>query len=120
MILSVSCHPSPSAAGFAVVFFFLSVGVGFIHFFCSKSNLVTWFARCGWVCKRNMLEYHKKESERWKLSGPKCFESSSVDKKRVVSIPSTLLEMHYILLPRQFVILVHGFSALLGFVITFK
>lgn len=112
-------HPSPSAGSFAVGFV-LSVGVGFVHFIFSKPNLVTSLAHCSWVCKRNMLEYHKKESKTWKLSRPKSFESSSADKKRVVSIPSTLVEMHYILLPRQFVILVHGFSALLGFVITFK
>lgn len=46
-------------------------------------------AHCSWVCKRNMWEYHNRESERWNSSRPKCFGSSSVDKKRVISIPST-------------------------------
>lgn len=89
--LSVSCHPFPSAVGFADGFVFsgVSVGEGFVYFFCSKPTLVTQLAHCSWVCKRNMWEYHNRESERWNSSRPKCFESSSVDKKRVVSIPST-------------------------------
>lgn len=117
--LSISWHPSPLCSRFYCWFcsFWGSLGV---LFFCSKSNLVTQHTEMCWVCNRSVLECHKKEWKRWKLSRPKCFESSSTDKKRVVSIPSTLVEMHYILLPRQFVILVHGFSALLGFVITFK
>lgn len=118
VVLSVSCHPSPSAAGFAG-YSFLLVWVLFTFFAPNPTWSLSLHTVVGLV-KRSMLEYHKKESKRWKLSGPKCFESSSADVKRAVSIPSTLLEMHYILLPRQFVILVHGFSALLGFVITFK
>lgn len=119
--LSVSCHPFPSAVDFADGFgFFSEVSVGVVLFIFLLQIQPGHLAHCSWVCKRNMLEYHKRESERWKFSRPKCFESSSVDKKRVVSIPSTPGGNALYIVATSVCNIGTWLQCLLGFVITFK
>lgn len=119
--LSVSCHPSPSAVGFADGFVFsgVSVGEGFVYFFCSKPTLVTQHTVAGFVketCGSITIGNQKDGTP----LGPNALKAPQQTRKELLAFLARLVEMHYILLPRQFVILVHGFSALLGFVITFK
>lgn len=52
--------------------------------------------------------------------GPNSLKAPPYTRKKFLAFTACLVEMHYILLPRQLVISVHGFGALLVFVITFK
>lgn len=47
-----------------------------------------------------------------------CIKTPLYTRKKMLAFTTHLIEIRYVLLPCQLVILVHGFSALLVFVIT--